>query len=153
MINSKMSKKTGRAKQLGLWENIVPDPGPTLKSAMNEAIKSSSLSRAEIVDRINQLAATTGITCNGRSQRATTSLLDKWLAPGATAYHIPLRLLPLFCRALGNNLPIEVYATFFQGIQVISDSEYRKLEWAEAELSARAKRKLASRLAEEVKHG
>lgn len=150
MINRKFSKKIGQPKQQGLWENILADPGPALKSAMNESIKACSLSREQIIDEMNRLSTAAGITCNGRSQKVTTSVLNKWCAPAAKSYHIPLRLLPVFCRVVGDNLPLKVYSTFFQEAQVISKEALKKLQWAEVEIEARKNRKQASRLAQEV---
>ena len=150
MINSKDPKKIGRFKQLGLWDFLVSDPGPSLKAAMNEAIKGCSLSREQIVDDMNSLALTAGITCNGRSQKVTIALLEKWVAPGAKTYFIPLRLLPVFCRVIGSNLPMQVFASFFENIQIVSTQDFKKLEWAEAEINARNHRKQASKLAQEV---
>lgn len=150
MINSKFTKKTGQIKQLELWDNLITDPGPAVKAAMHETLKTCPLSRVEIVDRMKKLSSTAGITCNGRSQEITVSLLDKWVAPGSNGYHIPLRLLHVFCRAVENNLPLSVYCMFFEDVQVISSNDARKLEWAKAELSARVTRKQASKLAQEV---
>ena len=150
MINSKDLTSIGRIKQRGLWENVIADPGPALKAAMNEATKGCSLSREQIVDDMNSLAAVADINCNGRSQKVTIAIFDKWLAPGATAYHIPFRLLHIFCRVVNNNLPLKVYATFFQGISLISTEDLKKLQWAEVEIEARKNRKKAKYLGQEV---
>lgn len=150
MINSKNAKKFRQSKQLELWCNLVSDPGPAVKSAMNETIKSCSLSRVEIVDKMNKLASMAGITCNGRTQKITVALFDKWVAPGSKDYHIPLRLLHIFCRAVEDNLPLMVFSSFFEDAYVISNEEHKKLEWAKAELTARVTRKQASKLAQEV---
>jgi len=64
---------------------------------MRKALAASSLSRAEVVDAMNDLALDEGLTTNGRAQRITESLLDKWVAPGAHTYMIPAKLLPIFC--------------------------------------------------------
>lgn len=150
MINRKKPEKIPHYKQQGLWEIVVPDSGPMLKASMNEAIKRCSLSREQIVDGMNSLAQAAGITCNGRSQKVTLSLLDKWVAPGAKNYFIPIRLLPVFCRVVGSSLPLQALATFFDGVRVISSDDYTKLEWAKAEINARSHRKKASKLAQEV---
>jgi len=150
MINSKDLEKFRRPKQQGLWENIVTDPGPALKIAMNDVIKACCLSRAEVVDQMNQLAMIAGITCNGRNQKVTVSTLDKWLAPGANSYHIPLRLLPIFCQSVGSNLPLKAFSTFFKDARVISEEELKKLRWAELEIKARQSRKKAGYLGKEI---
>jgi len=150
MINNKDRTNSGRFKQLGLWEKVIADPGPTLKAAMNEAVKACSLSREQIVDDMNSIAIIAGISCNGRSQKITVSVFDKWLAPGASAYHIPFRLLHIFCRVVNNNLPLKAYASFFQGVSIVSTDDLKKLQWAKAELEARKNRKIAKYLEKEV---
>ena len=150
MINSKSPGNIGPYKQLGLFDNPSSDPGPAIKAAMNESIRSCSLSREQIVDSMNKLAVIAGITCNGRSKQITVALLDKWVAPSATGYFIPLRLLPVFCRAVNSNLALQAFATFFDGIKIIATAEFKTLEWAKAEIGARRYRKQASRLAQEV---
>jgi len=150
MINSKKPIDFGRANQRGLWDNVVSDPGPSLKAAMNEALRESLLSREQVVDDMNRLSLIAGITCGGRGQKVTTALLDKWVAPGAKTYHIPIRLLPIFCRSVQSILPLQVYASFFQDTRVISKDDFKKLQWAESEIEVRKNRKRASRLAQEV---
>lgn len=150
MINNKNSKKTRSFRQRELWEIVISDPGPMLKAAMNEAIKDCSLSRDEIVDCMNNLALAAGITCNGRSQKVTSALLDKWVAPGSYSYFIPIRLLPIFCKVVDSNIPLQALATFFDDIQIISTQDFKRLEWANAEIKARSHRKQASKLAQEV---
>lgn len=134
-FNGKATRKIGyHGVQLTMRDNLIVDPGPHLKAAMNEAIRSCSLSREQIVEDMNRRAQICGTTCNGNSQKVTPSILDKWLAPGAHAYHIPLRMLPLFCQAVGSTLPLEVYAKAFGGVRVVSEEDYRLLEWARAEV-------------------
>lgn len=150
MFNSKDTDNIGQFKQLVLWKTVTADPGPAVKAAMCEAIRHNSLSRPQICDEMNRLAAIAGIRSNGRSQKVTVSILDKWCAPGAETYHIPLRLLHIFCRAVANNLPLIALSAFFQDAQVISKEDFKKLRWAEVEIEARKNRKKASRLAQEV---
>ena len=150
MFNNKNIEDSTNYKQRKLWEIIVTDPGSAIKASMNEAIKRCSLSREQIVDEMNSLSYMAGITCNGRSQKISSSLLDKWVAPSATTYFIPIRLLPIFCRVVGSNLPLQAIATFFENVRVISLEDFRKLEWATAEIKARSHRKKASKLAQEV---
>jgi hypothetical protein len=150
-INSKRGQKSGHeGTQLGLWDQLVIDPGPALKAAMNEAIKGCSLSREEIVEEMNRLAGMAGISTNGKSQKVTPSLLDKWVAPGAVAYMIPIRLLHIFCRVVGSNLPLEVYSACFPRVKVIGEDDYKLLQWARKEVESRKARREARRMAHEV---
>jgi hypothetical protein len=150
MFNSKKPEKTYHFNQLKLWEIAVQDPGPRLKASMNEAIKQCPLSREQVVDEMNKLALSSGITCNGRSQKITPALIAKWLAPSSQNYFIPIRLLPIFCRVVGSNLPLQALASFFEDVRIISKDDFKKLEWAKAEISARKSRKQASILAQEA---
>lgn len=127
--------------QLTMSDHVVVDPGPAIKLAMSEVIKESSLSREQIVDDMNHLASVCGITCNGNSQKVTTAILDKWVAPGAFHHNIPLRMLPIFCRATRSNLPLEAYAKAFINAKVIRAEDYKVLEWGKAEIECRKARK------------
>jgi hypothetical protein len=117
---------------------------------MNEAIKSCSKSRQQIVDDMNSISAVAGISCNGRNQKITLALLDKWVAPSAKSYFIPVRLLPIFCRVVESNIPLKALSSYFADVMVVSKDEFKKLEWAQAEIKARMHRKQASKLAQEV---
>ena len=44
-------------RQLSLFENQVPDVEPLLKAAINRAAKRCGLSREQIVDKMNEIAA------------------------------------------------------------------------------------------------
>ncbi len=150
MVKGKPVRDFGQQKQRNLWEFTPVDPGPAVKMAMREVVRGSSLSREQIVDEMNRLATAAGITCNGRSQQVTPALLDKWLAPAAQQHIIPLRLLPIFCRAAGSNLPLQALAAACAGVRVIGEDDYLILEWARAEIAGKRARKLARRLAQEV---
>ena len=149
-INRKEPSKTGHAPvQRSLWDRPSLDPTARLKAAMKEALRNTSLSREQVVDEMNRLAAAEGLTTNGRSQKVTPALLDKWLAPGATQHIIPLKLLPIFCAVVGSVEPLCVLAAPL-GARVISEEEAKLLEWARLELERRRLSKRARKLAQEV---
>ncbi len=150
MVKGKTRDNFGQEKQRHLWEEVAVDPGPAVKAAMREAVRAVSLSREQIVDEMNRLALAAGVTCNGRSQKVTPALLDKWLAPAAQQHVIPLRLLPIFCRAVGSPLPLAALAAAVPGVRLVSNEEYLILEWAKAEIAGKRARRLARRLAQEV---
>jgi len=149
-VNGNHKNNSGQSRQKKLWEQLSLDAGPLIKAAMNESIKGASISREQIVEDMNRIALAAGITCNGRCQKVTTAILDKWVAPGAAAHQIPLRLLPVFCSAVGSNLPLEAFSRCFAGVRVISEEDYKVLEWAKLEIASRQSRKQARRLAQEV---
>ena len=51
-------------RQLSLFENQIPDTEPLLKAAMNRAAKRCGLSREQIVDKMNEIAAMGGYRLN-----------------------------------------------------------------------------------------
>jgi len=149
-FNSKNANKSGQGpKQLNLWDRPSLDPTHRIKLAMKEALKTTSLSREQVVDEMNRLAAAEGLTTNGRSQKVTLALLDKWLAPGATQYLIPLKLLPIFCAVTGSVAPLQALAAPLSA-RMISAKEEKLLEWARLEVERRRLRKRARQLAQEV---
>jgi hypothetical protein len=145
-VNRKDKKDFGRPNQLDLWEDLSFDPTPHLKTAMRDAIKQSPLSREQIIDQITDLAERAGII----HQPVTVDVLNKWTAPGSTSYMIPLKLLPIFCRVTGSNLPLEVFSKAFLGCRVISGDDYNLLQWARAETAFRQARAKARKLAKEI---
>jgi hypothetical protein len=136
--------------QRNLFQEIVPDAGVFVRAAMNDALRACSLSRDQVVDEMNRLATLAGITCNGRSREVTRTILEKWVAPGATQHTIPLRMLPVFCRAVGSNRPLVALAACCLDAVVIGNEDAGILEWARVEIQARQYRKRASELGKDV---
>ena len=148
MFNGNESSKF---RQQSLWDDLVHDPGSAVKMAMCDAAKRSGLSRDQIVDKMNELAASAGIRCAGMAQKVTLAILDKWLAPGADEYHIPLRVLPLFCRVTSSNLPLYIYANFFLEAEIISKDDKKLLNWAKAQVRIKQLRKDSRQIEQELK--
>lgn len=148
-INIKDRNKSGQSKQPNLWENPNLNPIPRLKSAMQQALKDSPLSRNEVIDAINKIAAIEGLTTGGRAQRVTLAQLDKWVAPGTRQHLIPLKYLPLFCHVTGSLLPLQALVQPL-GATVMGETEAKRLAWAEVEIERRQLAKKAKRLSEEV---
>lgn len=143
-INGNGREKSGqRYQQLSLRDQVRLDPTDLLKISMAEAIKDSGLSRAQVVDEMNRLAAVAGI-----GVRTTEAILDKWLARGSRNHIISVRDLPIFCQTVGSILPIR--ALLPVGIEVVSGEEVGLLRWARAEAERKRATKAARRLAEEA---
>jgi hypothetical protein len=157
MYNGNKHKKLdiARHEQLNLFDGgiMISDPGPKVKAAMRDADKEAqakySMSRENIIDDMNRISEEVGITCNGNAKKVTLAIYNKWLS-SSEKHHIPLRLLPVFCRATRNVSPLHVYAEFFGNFSVIDSSEIKKLKWAEVEIQRRQLSKKARKLAEEV---
>ena len=139
----------GSARQLTLWDAPSFDPVTRLKAAMRDALKACPSSRERVVSDMNELAALEGMTCNGNAQKVSEPLLDKWVAAGSTAYVIPLRFLPIFCKVVGSSLPMQAMVAPL-GLEIIGGEEKKLLEWARAEARRRHLSKEAKRLAQEV---
>ena len=158
MINRNTGSNFGHRPftQLGIFDShaqVLTDPGPALKIAMREADKEAqrrySVSRENIVDVMNQMAGQAGITCNGNARKVTISIYNKWLSD-SDKHFIPLRLLPIFCLAVRSHLPLEVYASYFDQVHVVSDQDFKKLQWAELEITKRQLSRKSKQLASEV---
>lgn len=148
-INGRGGKKSGHVGiQLTLRDQVNFDPTDELKVAMQEALRGCPLSREQVVDEMNRLAAIAGIATNGRAQRVTVAILDKWVARGASAHVIPVRYLRIFCHLTGSVLPLQAFLP--RGAEIVSGDDLACLRWAKAELELRAKRQEVKRLAQEV---
>lgn len=148
-FNGGRTKKSGHVGiQLTLRDQVTLDPTDELKVSMQDALKGCSLSRDQVVDEMNRLAAIAGIATNGRAQKVTTAILDKWVARGATAHVIPVRYLRIFCQATESVLPLQAFLP--RGAEIVSGDDLACLRWAKAEIESRRRRKEARRLAQEV---
>jgi len=136
-------------RQLDFWDNPSLDPTGRLKAAMREALKDCGLSRDQVADQINELARREGTATNGKAQRVTVELIEKWVSPSAAGNRIPVQYLPMFCRVTGSLLPLTALAAPV-GADVIHGRERAKLAWAEAEIARRRTAVEARKLAQEI---
>lgn len=120
-----------------------------VKDAMNQAAKNCSLSREQIVDKMNNLASGYQIRLNqGNAKSLTTAMLEKWLSredPRRIGYHA----LVVFCKVTGSLEPISALAAPLCG-RVISGEQIMRLEWAEAQIDLKKAKKRAKQLDDEV---
>ncbi|MGD9123801.1 MAG: hypothetical protein PVG60_01850 [Desulfarculaceae bacterium] len=123
-----------QAKQMDLFGPRL-DVLPRLKAAMSHALKESGLSREQVLDLINEAAASEGL-----KNRITVPTLEKWLAPSDTSHVISLRLLPLFCRVVGSATPLAVLAAPL-GYALAGPREQRLIDLGKAYLQAKNARK------------
>lgn len=135
--------------QLRLWDLPSLDPTDRLKTAMREALKVCPLSRDRIVSDMNQLVSSEGMACGGRAQKISVPQLEKWVAPGASAHVIPLKLLPAFCRVVGSLAPLQALAAPICA-EVVGPEDAKLLKWARAESERRRIVQEAGRLAREA---
>ena len=121
-------------------EVIQLDPTDLLKAYMSEAVKGSGFSRAQIVDEMNRLSALAGM-----GARISEAMIDKWLAKGSREHIISVRMLPVFCQAVGSYRPLQ--ALFPAGVEIVAGEDLKRLQWARAEVERRKATKRARQLA------
>lgn len=147
-----MSQKSNARKnfghvgmQLTLRDQVSLDPTDLLKVAMSEALKGCPLSRAQVADDMNRLAATCG--ASGKGHKITEAMLDKWVARGAS-HIIPIKYLRIFCLVTGSTEPIA--ALLPPGPEIIQPEDKALLSWAKAEMERRRLTRQAKKLAQEA---
>jgi hypothetical protein len=142
--NGNSVEKSGHhLRQMSMREVMQLDPTDLLKAYMSEAVKESGFSRAQVVDEMNRLSTLAGI-----GTRVTEAMIDKWLAKGAREHIISVRMLPVFCRAVGSYRPMQ--ALFPAGVEIVAGEDLKRLHWARAEVERRKATKRARQLAEEA---
>ena len=154
--NDDQNPDINRQMQMGLFDppmKSIDDPGPALKAAMRDADKAAQrlyfMSRDNIIDAMNAMADSVGITCNGNARKVTLHIYNKWLS-SSELHYIPLRWLHIFCFAVRSNKPLEVYTSFFNQVRLVAEDDLKKLQWAELEIKKRKLSRQAKQLATEV---
>jgi hypothetical protein len=84
----------------------------------------------------------------GRGSTISAASLDAWCSETKSNL-IPLNLLPIFCRVVGDMTPLKVLAHPLDG-EIIDSKEARLLAWAKMEVQAktlaRKKKKILSEI-------
>ncbi len=83
------------------------DINSKVKERMNNAVKSSNLSRANVLDKMQELADKNEVTLSPGSQDGKLSMatFEKWLNVNAKEYYPNAQALVIFCAAVENNDP------------------------------------------------
>ena len=148
-MSGQMPISDGKPIQLDLWTKPDLDPTTRLKAAMREALRLSGISREKVVTDMNDLAAEAGLTTNGRGEKVTLAILEKWVAPSANGHRVPIHYLSIFCLVTRSFLPLEALAVAI-GCHVVGNEDVKLLEWARVETTRRKLGRDARRLAQEV---
>jgi hypothetical protein len=82
--------------QMSLFEIPTFNITAEFKSALNDVTKSSKLSREEIVDQMNALAARYGVCLLKGNAKLTMAMFEKWINPLDTSRTMPLKAVPIF---------------------------------------------------------
>lgn len=135
---------------MGLFDNKSFNVSVALKDAMHQAAKDCDLSREQIVDAMNDLAARYGVSlANGNARLLNLATLEKWLNPNDHGRDVPVRALPIFCAVVRSAEPLKAVAEPL-GFAVIDDTAQKKLAWAEANLKAKYARARMRKLESEI---
>ena len=124
-------------RQLGLFESRSLNPTHEIKGAIRRALSSTSLSRDQIVDLMNEAAAREGL-----HKTVSKHVLDSWVKDSGSDRLPSLPWLTIFCAVLKDPTPIAAMLRPL-GFGVIDDRGRALLTWAEAEI---ARRKAARRV-------
>ncbi|MBW2052741.1 MAG: hypothetical protein JRI85_10965 [Deltaproteobacteria bacterium] len=124
--------------QLDLFDGSASlDPTYEVKRQIRLALKESDLSRDQVADAMNELAAQDGI-----SKRASKATLDSWTKDSDRDRLPSLMWLNYFCEVVGSLSPYIAVIRPLGG-RVIGLDEVKLLNWAEAEQEKRQAAKRA----------
>lgn len=143
-----MNATPDKARQMTLFDGRSLNVTAPLKEAMRQALADSGLSREQVVDGMNELCRVHGVHFTGRAKQISLDMLEKWTANSAD-HVLPLKYLPLFCRATASDLPMRAVAAPLN-LNVIDGDETRLLQWARMERQRRALLKEQRRLEGEL---
>jgi hypothetical protein len=115
----------------------------TVKRALRLALRGSRLSREQVCDRMNELAAQEGMR-----KQISKATLDNWTKDSDPDRLPSLAWLVIFCEVLEATGPLEALARPL-GFRVIDREQGRILKWGQADLERRrAVRRAEAALAE-----
>jgi hypothetical protein len=124
------------------------NPVGPVKEAMRQCLKESNFSRDQVVDAMNELARLEGLTTNGKAQKISTDILDKWVSQSCE-HIIPWKLFPIFCKVVGDIAPLRFLVASL-GVELIDQDESNLLKWARAEMESRRLRRIKRKLETEI---
>lgn len=134
-------------KQLSLFDQptiggVVRD----VKTAMNEAVKKSSLSREQARDRMNELAKRHRVNLNGgNAKELSKDVFEKWLNVEDEVRVPSIKALTIFCAALCSAEPLSAMVKPL-GFMVIEGSDIKLLELARYQQKMKAARRKIKQL-------
>jgi len=123
--------------QLNLFDRPTLNVLRDVKERMATAARDCGMSRALLVDAMNDLAVRYGVCLvGGRGGGLTLETLEKWLNPQDREHCPSLKALPVFCAAVQSVEPMRAMVQPL-GWQVIDDNDARLLQWARLYHSAK----------------
>lgn len=123
---------------------------PLIKQRMKSAIAAAvpPLSRAQLVDRMNEIAERENLKITVSKGPLTPAILDKWLAPREPDLP-PLPAMSVFMQALGDFGLLEALAEF-HGFRLLSPEEALFYEFGKAKFEKREQSRRIKRLEESI---
>ena len=119
-----------------------------VKREMHDAVKSSVLSRDQVVDMMNDLAARYGVKLNGRGG-LSKDVLEKWLNVDNDSHFPSVKGLFFFCASMQTMEPFAVAVRLLGG-DVIDSNDVAMLKWAKKYHQAKELRKQMKELEGEL---
>jgi len=136
--------------QLDIFDRPTLNIAKAYKIAMNDDIRESNLSRAQVLDRMNDLAERHGVCLvHGNGKLLTIGTLDKWLNPADLSRQMPAKAIPLFCAATGRHKTMDAVAVSL-GLRVIGQREQKMLRWADAKITVKEQQKMIRKIEGEL---
>ena len=136
-------------RQLTLFENHIPDMEPLLKAAMNQVAKRCGLSREQIVDRMNEIAARGGFRLNRNARALSLDVLEKWLNPFERDYVPGHNALQAVVYATGDTEVLRVVASV-QGLDLVGGEDLKILQAAKIERQIQTLKRQKRQLEQEL---
>lgn len=142
--------------QLGLFEDdnrlclAVAGLCASVKAAMNRAAAASSLSRAQITDRMNSLAQAAGVRLTkGNAKTISEDTLDQWLNPAERDHTPSLLAVNVFCLAVGDAGPLAAQLAI-HGCAVMDAEARRYRDYGKACATVREAARRKKKIEEEI---
>ncbi|WP_027192850.1 hypothetical protein [Megalodesulfovibrio gigas] len=136
-------------RQLSLFENQLPDVEPLLKAAMHRAAKRCGLSREQIVDKMNEIAAIGGYRLNRNARALTLDVFEKWLNPAERDYVPGHNAVHAFVLAVNDPEPLRV-TSGLHGYELVGGEDLKILRAAKIDREIKNLKRQKRRLEQEL---
>ena len=137
-------------KQLNLFKKQSLNVGREFKACLADVVSQSGLSRAEFLERMNEVADRFGVRLmKGNGNGLSMATFEKWLNVDQGQYTPPLSALTVICEVGNTTEPLQIFARAL-GFQVIDETRARRLMWADAYHDARKARDKMKKLEGEL---
>jgi len=116
---------------------------------MHRVAKRCGLSREQLVDRMNEIAALGGYRLNRNARTLSVDVFEKWLNPLERDYVPGLNAIQAFVAATGDPEPIRV-AAGIQGFELVGGDDLKILKAAKLDREIQNLKRQKRRLEQEL---